>query len=64
MRTDNSEGQPTVVILEPGDWLLMPAGLEVRHALLILEGPSLMVGGQNLDGYCLLSQLDMIETLI
>jgi hypothetical protein len=64
MRVNDDEGPPAVVILEPGDWLLMPAGLRVKHAVLTLEGPSLMVGGQHLDGHCLTPQLDEMSELI
>ncbi|KAG9511818.1 hypothetical protein KCV07_g9906, partial [Aureobasidium melanogenum] len=64
MRVNDDEGLPAVVILEPGDWLLMPAGLRVKHAVLTLEGPSLMTGGQHLDGHCLIPQLNEINELI
>lgn len=64
MHVNDDEGLPAVVILEPGDWLLTPAGLRVKHAVLTLEGPSLMVGGQHLDGHCLIPQLHEISELI
>ncbi|KAG9864234.1 hypothetical protein KCU77_g2557, partial [Aureobasidium melanogenum] len=64
MRIGEGDTLPTVVILEPGDWLLMPAGLRVRHAVLTVEGPSVMVGGQHLDGHFLLPQLEQIRSLI
>ncbi|KAH0038686.1 hypothetical protein KCU78_g1441, partial [Aureobasidium melanogenum] len=53
-----------LVILKPGDILYMPAGLIVRHAVVTLEGPCVMVGGQKLDGCSLPEQLECMESLM
>lgn len=44
MRVDNDKSLPVLVILEPGDCLLMLAGLRGKYALSTLQRPSLRYG--------------------
>lgn len=53
-----------LVILRPGDILFMPAGTYMEHAVVTLEGPCIMVGGQRFDARRIIPQLDHIGDLI
>jgi hypothetical protein len=57
---DPSPRDLRVVLLFPGDVLFMPAGLPVPHAVVTVDGPCVMAGGQRLDAKCLLPQLNEI----
>lgn len=53
-----------VILLFPGDVIFMPAGLPVPHAVVTVDGPCVMAGGQRLDAKCLLPQLKEILNMM
>jgi len=42
----------------------MLAGLRVMHPVSTIEGPYVMVKGQNLNGHCLIPQKDRVRLAV